>query len=163
MEHRLELVRISKEQEFERFALLAYNEQVMKMDMGRAFTPEEAKGYFGYMLTYNREHSGSGNYLAYRREDQSFIGLAALWEREKGAELEYMVLPEHWNQGYATEMAAQLLERARENSGLTVVRGLLDPMNLASKAVLRHHGFTLESTMYVEEDDSTVEVYSRSL
>ena len=162
MKRRLELVRIRCEEDFRLFAQMAFNEQVMKMDMGRIFTQTEAEGYFAYMLSYNQEHPNSGNYLAYRREDQVFIGLAALWEREEGAELEYMVLPEYWNRGYATEMVAQLLEQAQRIPDLTVVRGIMDPENTASQRVLKHHGFTLETTMHVEEDDSTVAVYRRT-
>lgn len=80
--------------------------------MGRTFTPEEAEPYFAFILRYNRENPDTGTYLAFVND--AFIGVGALYCRSEGAEIEYMLLPEFWNCGYATEIVSELLKAARK-------------------------------------------------
>ena len=42
--------RIESEGDVAAFSRLVFNEQVMQMDMGRVFTPEEAEGCFAFLL-----------------------------------------------------------------------------------------------------------------
>ena len=70
-----------------------------------------------------------------------------------------MVLPDYWNRGYATAIAAELVNRARKIPGVTRITGLTDPANTASQRVLLKNGFTFEKTIHVEEDDSDADVY----
>lgn len=162
MEDRIVLERFAQEAEFPYFAELAFNETVMNMNMGRTFTPEEAQGYFANILEYNRANSDSGTYRA-ALQDGSRIGICSLWVNGDTAEVEYMVLPEYWGRGYATEMAARLTEMAKKIPSVTKVSGLVDPKNAASKAVLAKNGFVFEKNLEVEEDHSTVEVLSLAL
>lgn len=80
--------------------------------MGRAFTPEEAETYFAFILRYNRENPDTGTYLAFVND--AFIGVGALYCRPESAEIEYMLLPEFWNCGYAMEIVSELLKAARK-------------------------------------------------
>ena len=82
------------------FTQLVLNEQVVRMNMGRTFTPEEA--YLAFILRYNRENPDTGKYLMFAND--AFIGVGALYCRPEGAEIKCMLLPEFWNRGYATEM-----------------------------------------------------------
>ena len=79
--------------------------------------------------------------------------------REDGAEIDYMVLPDYWNRGYATAIATELVNRARKIPGVTRVTALTDPANAASLRVLLKNGFTFKKTVHVEEDDSDADVY----
>ena len=79
------------------------------MDMGRAFTPEEAEPYFAFILRYNRENPDTGTYLAFVND--AFIGVGALYCRPEGAEIEYMLLPEFWNR-----TAESCARKARDSS-----------------------------------------------
>ena len=49
MNNILKWKRIESEGDFEAFSRLVFNEQVIQMDMGRAFTPEEAEKQFGFL------------------------------------------------------------------------------------------------------------------
>ena len=154
----LTLTRMESYADFPSFSKLVFNEPVMTMNMGRVFTQEEAEGYFAYIMDYTKSHSSSGCYQVFLAQD--FIGICFLWVREDGAEVEYMLLPEYWNHGYATEIVRLLLELAKQHPQVHKVSGITDPDNLPSQKVLTKNGFVFEASRAVEEDHSTVAVYS---
>ncbi len=160
MEKRICLERIEDKEDFLYFAKLVFNEDVMNMNMGRVFTANEADGYFSYVLEYNRANENAGCYKVFSVDQRVFIGIGILWAREDGTEIEYMVLPEFWQQGYATEIVAMLIEIAKQNPIVHKISGMMDPENVPSQKVLIKNGFIFEKTFHVEEDDSVVEVYS---
>ena len=53
----------------------------------------------------------------------------------------YAVLSDHWNQGFATEMALASLRYGFERLGLTEIASWTLPINLASQRVLEKLGF----------------------
>ena len=154
----LTLTRMESQADFSDFAKLVFDEPVMKMNMGRVFTQEEAEGYFAYIMDYTKLHSSSGCYKVFLVRD--FIGICFLWVRDGEAEVEYMLLPEHWNHGYATEIVGHLLALAKRHPQVQKVSGLTDPDNLPSQRVLIKNGFTFERNMPVEEDGSTAAIFS---
>ena len=113
MQNQIRLEKINGREDFPYFAQLVFNEKVMAMDMGRIFTQEEADGYFAYVLDYNAAHENAGNYKVFLA-DGAFIGLGALWVREDGTEVEYMVLPEYWGKGYASIITKNMITKAAE-------------------------------------------------
>ena len=131
------------------------------MDMGRAFTPEEAETYFAFILRYNRENPDTGTYLAFVND--TFIGVGALYCRSEGAEIEYMLLPEFWNRGYATEIVSELLKIARGKPEIHQIRTMMDPKNAAFRRVLFKNGFVYETTERIAEDNTDAEIYSIQL
>lgn len=154
----LTLTRMESQSDFSDFAKLVFNEPVMNMNMGRVFTQEEAADYFTYIMDYTKAHRSSGCYKVFLSQD--FIGICFLWVHNSEAEVEYMLLPEYWNHGYATEIVGHLLALARLHPQVHKVSGLIDPDNLPSQRVLTKNGFTFERNMPVEEDGSTVAIYS---
>lgn len=70
-----------------------------------------------------------------------------------------MVLPDYWNRGHVSAIAAGLVNRARKIPGVTRVAALTDPANATSRHVLLKNGFAFEKTAHVEEDDSDAEMY----
>jgi len=59
-------------------------------------------------------------------------------------ELVYLLAPEFWGQGYATEIAAALWQWARDARGLTRLIALIEPENAASERVAVKIGMRLE-------------------
>ena len=161
MQKRIAFKRIESESDFAPFTQLVLNEQVMRMNMGRAFTPEEAETYFAFILRYNRENPDTGTYLAFVND--AFIGVGALYCRPEGAEIEYMLLPEFWNRGYATEIVSELLKAARGKPEIHQIRAIMDPKNAASRRVLIKNGFVYETTERIAEDNTDAEIYSIQL
>lgn len=142
------------------FESLVYNEQVMNMNMGRIFTPEEAKGYFEYVMEYQNDRSDSGGFLVRRTNDKAFIGIAFLWVKEEKAEIEYMLLPEFWGFGYGTETARELINIAKRIPEIRRISGITDPENQASIRILLKNGLEFEREVIAEEDGSAAAVFS---
>ena len=161
MQKRIVFKKIESEGDFASFSQLVLNEQVMRMNMGRAFTPEEAGAYFAFILRYNRENPDTGTYLAFVND--AFIGVGALHCRSEGAEIEYMLLPEFWNRGYATEIVSELLKAAHGKPEIHQIRAMMDPKNAASRHVLIKNGFVYEKTEHISEDNTDAETYSIQL
>ena len=161
MQKRIAFKRIESESDFAPFTQLVLNEQVMRMNMGRAFTPEEAETYFAFILRYNRENPDTGTYLAFVND--AFIGVGALYCRPEGAEIEYMLLPEFWNRGYATEIVSELLKIARGKPEIHQIRAMMDPKNAASRRVLIKNGFVYETTERIAVDNTDAGIYSIQL
>ena len=73
-------------------------------------------------------------------------------------EVGYAVLPEHRRRGYARAALAALVERARAEPAVSVVRLSIAPSNTASQAVARPFGFVVVGEQVDEVDG--VEVVS---
>lgn len=155
----LTLIPITDPSDFAYFSQLIFHETVMKMNMGRVFTQEEAEGYFFHILNYRKIHPDSGTHMVYRGE--TFIGIASLWENEAEAEVEYMLLPEYWNRGYATEVVGLLEEKAAALPHITLLKGLTDPANIPSQKVLLKNGFVFSKAETLE-DGSQIHIFTKS-
>jgi RimJ/RimL family protein N-acetyltransferase len=75
-------------------------------------------------------------------------------------ELGYRLLRCHWGQGYATEMASELLHHGFCGLGLGRIIAVCKPANLASSHVLLKAGFSYEGRGYY--NTSLVDVYAAS-
>lgn len=142
---------------------LVFNEEAMKMNLGRAFTKEEAEMFFQAVLEQNAEEGVLGFYkvcVSDSGEDE-FIGLGALSDNEEygAVEIEYMLLPKFWNRGLGTELAKKLIAMS-EDSGYERVAAITDPDNTYSKKILAKEGFSLVKE-YVNDDGELAELYIR--
>ena len=131
------------------------------MNMGRTFTPEEAEAYLAFILRYNRKNPDTGKYLMFAND--AFIGVGALYCRSDGAEIEYMLLPEFWNRGYATEIVYELLKVARVKPEIHQISAMMDPKNAASRRVMIKNSSVYETTEHIAEDNTDAETYSIQL
>ncbi len=147
------------------FKSLVCNEAVMKMNMGRSFTEDEANEFFDYALNTSKKHGYAGLYKVYANENRIYIGTAILRlnQDKTSAEIEYMLLPEYWGYGYATKIAALLLELAIHCKGINKITAVTVPDNIASKRVLVKNGFVFEKKYQVEETGSWAELFSKKL
>ena len=77
-----------------------------------------------------------------------FIGLCGLTEKEiegqSEIDLGYFFLPSFWGKGYATEAARRVVEYALSGLQLGSIVAVIDPANVASKAVALKLGMVLE-------------------
>ncbi|WP_020598580.1 GNAT family N-acetyltransferase [Spirosoma panaciterrae] len=85
-----------------------------------------------------------------RKEDKQLIGgceLAISLEDHSIATMGYILNPQFWNQGYATEISSELLRFGFSQLGLRLIRATCDAQNKASIRVLEKSGFHLETTL----------------
>lgn len=147
-------------EDFPLFAMLAFNERVMGMNLGRVFSEEEAAWFFDAMIAANKTQSPPlGWHKVFLTATGEYIGLAGLSEAdEHHVEIEYMLLPEHWGKGYATRLVADLLAALHLARPNTQVAAMTDPSNASSIRVLEKNGFR-QKAGFVNEDGDEVCVY----
>ncbi|HEX5401002.1 MAG TPA: GNAT family protein [Pseudonocardiaceae bacterium] len=91
---------------------------------------------------------------AARRDTDQFIGSAkfSLASREhRTGELGYVLHPDHYGQGYATEIAIALLRLGFEDAGLHRMYGACDGRNVASARVMAKAGMRQEAHLVENE------------
>jgi ribosomal-protein-alanine N-acetyltransferase len=87
--------------------------------------------------------AGYGLWLVHERDETALIGTVGLRPLQGlGLEIFYSLAPDSWGQGYATEAARAVVERALGALGLPEVLAEVDEGNTASVAVTRRLGMT---------------------
>ncbi|SFF27609.1 Protein N-acetyltransferase, RimJ/RimL family [Phytobacter palmae] len=133
---------------FSDYFKLVSNIDVMAMITECAVPCDEASHDFKLILDDNARYSDLGYYRITDDQNGNFIGLAKLAsvaDQPKTAELGYMLLPEYWGRGIASQVAGLLIEKARRNPEISSLIAIIDPANLASKKILmNNHFITLE-------------------
>jgi ribosomal-protein-alanine N-acetyltransferase len=143
--------------DFEDYKRLCMDYQVMKYITGKVLTDEEVNERFGRIISAGSMHDGMGCLSVKLKENNKAIGLAkfVFYGAEKGseqgfldkqAEVGYSFFPEHWGNGYATELTQFFTEHAKTIDGIDEVLAIIDPDNAASKRILTKCGYTLYST-----------------
>lgn len=158
----VDLVKFASEDDFTLFTRVVYNELAMKMNMGRTFTPEEARFLFDHLLARN-SRDAFGQYKAFLRAAGEYIGICALWvDEEKGeAEIEYNLLPEYWGAGLGSTVAHMLTEMAASVPAVKKLAAITSPDNVASRRILRNLGFH-SAGVYDTEDGTRAERFERA-
>lgn len=177
----LEFIPFKTETDYDEFSQLAFNPQVMEMNFGRVFTPQEAQGFFQGMLSMNQSQTRLPGYckvLLHKDEDLGgetalsqnneprFIGMCGMnWNEEYSAvEIEYMLLPQFWHQGLGKAVVGKMMDLLEalpaDKNGETPKRviAITDPGNLASEKILEYYGFVCQTT-YTVEDGSMARLY----
>lgn len=117
-----------------------------EINPGKLLFPGRLYRYFEESYRFLRDL----HFAVIRKEDGDWIGLCSLqyWDVEgQKARLGYLISPAHWNQGYATEAAARLLDFAFDTLGLASVEARCSPDNPASERVLRKCGLQEAGTI----------------
>ena len=78
-----------------------------------------------------------GMWLVFSKETGKLIGRAGLEHDELG----YMIAPEFWNMGYATEVCRFIIDYARENTDFEELYCRIDERNVASVRLAKKLGF----------------------
>lgn len=97
-----------------------------------------------------------GMWLVFSKETGKLIGRAGLEHDELG----YMITPELWNQGYATEVCRFIIDYARENTDFEELYCRIDEKNTASVRLAKKLGFTNSGHM---DDDINASIYRKNI
>ena len=97
-----------------------------------------------------------GMWLVFSKETGKLIGRAGLEHDELG----YMIAPELWNQGYATEVCRFIIDYARENTDFEELYCRIDEKNTASVRLAQKLGFTNSGHM---DDDINASIYRKNI
>lgn len=94
---------------------------------------------------YHR-HPGLGIWLTIERATGDPVGMHLLnhIRGEALIQVGYLLYPQYWGRGYATEMAARLLEYGFLELGLPELHGITDPPHVVSQRVLLKIGLRRE-------------------
>lgn len=152
------------QQDFADYFKLVSNAQVMAMITERAVPHDEARRDYDQLLKDNAESAELGHFRISDAQDGHFIGLGKLLplaDPPGTAELGYMLLPDYWGKGIASQVAAWLMDRAHHATALTHLIAIIDPANLASRKILINHHFT--SQEFREFDGLPGEILARAL
>ncbi len=128
--------------------------------MGRVFTEEEALSFFKMILSCNAYSDILGFYRAYLSETDEFIGMFAMTQNEDydAIEFEYMLLPEYWGKGYATDLIQTQIQMVRAAFPGKKLIAITDPTNERSIHVLMNNSFT-EGTTFINDDGDNARLF----
>ncbi len=148
------------------YSRLVFNEETMKMNLGRVFTEEEAQMFFRAVLEMNATESCLGYYkvLISREGKNTYIGMGAINYNEEyeAVEIEYMLLPKYWNQGYGTELVEILIKMVSDARVSSSIIAISDPANSYSQRILVKKGFELVKR-YLNSDGELADLYCREV
>jgi RimJ/RimL family protein N-acetyltransferase len=92
-----------------------------------------------------------------------FVGIAGLLHQEIDGEVEteisYRILPELWNNGYATEAAQACKEYAENILRKKKLISIIHPMNIASKRIAQKLGGKKEKSVIFMGEEHEIYVY----
>lgn len=93
-------------------------------------------------LAYYEQHPGLGVWATLERSTGDCVGLHLLnhVRGESFIQVGYLLYPEYWGRGYATEMAVRVLRYGFETLGLPQIVAITALENTASQRVLRKAG-----------------------
>jgi RimJ/RimL family protein N-acetyltransferase len=116
--------------------------------LGGVRSPGATKTYLDINLAHWAEH-GFGLWV-FRTRDGAFVGRAGLrhieLESAREIAIAYSLVPTHWGQGLATEIADALINLWLTKSHSLSLVGVVSVENVASRRVLEKSGFVFERT-----------------
>lgn len=100
-----------------------------------------------------------GMWLVFSKETGELIGRAGLEHNEMG----YMIAPELWNRGYATEVCRFIIDYARENTDFEELYCRIDERNEASVRLAKKLGFVRNGQIGNERNTGELDRYVLSI
>lgn len=109
----------------------------------------------------NYETRGYGMVAFLNKETNQWIGCGGFVHPngQNEPELKYALRPEHWGQGYATEILPELINYGRKTWGVKGIIATVYPENIASQHVLTKLGFTHTEGL-IEEDGQVTQLWN---
>jgi RimJ/RimL family protein N-acetyltransferase len=115
--------------------------------VGKPLSDEKIKETIQQAVAHWQEH-GFGYWVFHLKKDGQFVGRGGLtthqFEGKEVVGLGYAVMPDYWNRGFATEIAAASLEVGFGHLGLAELWSWALPDNRASQRVMEKLGFRYE-------------------
>lgn len=100
-----------------------------------------------------------GMWLVFSKETGKLIGRAGLEHNEMG----YMIAPEFWNMGYATEVCRFIIDHARRNTDFEELYCRIDERNVASVRLAKKLGFVRNAQIGNERNAGELDRYVLSI
>lgn len=122
--------------DFESFALLAANPEVMRFSLKGSLSTEQSKEYFEKRILSHYRKYGFGLLATFLKDTQEFIGFVGLISQNidetEEIELAYRLLPKYWSQGFTTEAANAVCAYAFQTLKAERLISLIDSKNHSS-------------------------------
>ncbi|MDO9324372.1 MAG: GNAT family protein, partial [Methanoregula sp.] len=138
-------------QDIARLQELARNSRVMRYVLIWLENDEQTAGFVQHAIEAAQQEDRMDYLLAIRipgsGEFAGFVMLEIDPEQKSTAEVGYILLPEYWKCGYASEILRALLSFGFGKLSLHRVYGKCDELNLASAHVLEKCGLQYEGTL----------------
>jgi len=119
-------------------------------------TVQDAEQYIlnGPVASYNR--NGFGLCLVELKETHTPIGMCGLLKRDElpHADIGFAFIPDFWNQGFAYEAAAAVMNDARERLKLERILAITNQDNEASIKLLQKLGLKFERVIKMSTDSA---------
>lgn len=165
LKSRLSFEKFLSADEFQLFLEVATNEKVAVMNYGSVFTAKEVRQIYEGILKINMLHESFGYFKVFLKETGTYIGLGALVVDEDflEGEVEYMLLPEYWGQGYGNEIVEELVKRAESTKSIVRIMAITDPNNISSKKILKNNSFVLFKLSENPDNGSVIEIFCKEL
>ncbi len=127
-------------------------------------TLDDARQYIREGPVASYKQHGFGLYLVQHDKDGSSIGMCGLLKRDTldDPDIGFGFIPEFWSQGFATEAARAVLDRAKSQHGLSRVVAITASHNSASIQVLKNIGLRFEKTLCLSEGSPEIFLFSTS-
>lgn len=114
------------------------------------------------------EYTAKGNaaFLYSEADSRQTVGVFALKKdrEEEGAfDLSAFSDPAFWNKGYAAELLGFMTAYAKEKLGANKLKAYVVSQNLASRKVLKKHGFTIREQLVFDDLPQGLYVYEQIL
>lgn len=127
--------------------LLALWSDARVMELARGARSEQQCRENFQRLQEHWEQYGFGRWVWFEKSSGRFVGMAGLRcmmvEEWPEVTLGYLLLPEYWGQGYATEIATAVAELAFGKLGMESLVAFALPHNSASRHVMEKIGMKL--------------------
>jgi RimJ/RimL family protein N-acetyltransferase len=132
-------------EDFDAYARIQGDDETMRYLNGQAMTRDDAYRHLSYLLGQWLMR-GYGYWGVVENETNELVGRVGFHNPEgwPGFELGWTIARDRWGRGYATEAARRALRYAFEELGQQHVISLIHPDNVASIAVAKKIGETLE-------------------
>lgn len=125
-------------------------------------TLDDARGYVLNGPVKSYETYGFGLNLVELKSERKSIGICGLLKRDTLPEpdIGFAFLPDYWNQGYAFEAAAAVMNHARASLGVENVLAITSPDNEASAKLLGKIGLRFDRLVKLAEDAEEVKLFT---
>jgi [ribosomal protein S5]-alanine N-acetyltransferase len=123
---------------------------------------DDARRYIADGPVRSYEVNGFGLNLVRLKASNTPIGICGVLKRDTlpDADIGFAFLPSFWNQGYALEAAAAVMNHARQTLGLERILAITSPDNEASEKLLGKIGLRFSRLMKLTEDADEVKLFT---
>ena len=121
----------------------------------------EARAYIEKRMLPQLEKLGYSNYTIIRKSDGSKLGCCGLYDREglEGVDIGFALLPENEKQGFALEASNEIMRAAKEDFGISKIKGITSKEHYASQRLLEKLGMICSGTVILPDEDEELLVF----